>query len=244
MQRSARLLPIGLVVAVGLVLGAPRSLGAAPSHPRTADVPAIHALLALHRPAFARTGPSADAPPIRLVAPRTPLTQSRTVLPVIREAAGPAGALWFRVMLPMRPNGSSGWVRARAGSLMSADWEIVIHRAQRRALVLDDGQVRASFQVVVGKPSTPTPLGTFFVVEKLRLAPGVTEGPWTLATSAHSTVLREYEGGTGQVALHGTTGMSAPLGTFASHGCVRFAPTAISWIAGHVDAGTPVRIVR
>jgi lipoprotein-anchoring transpeptidase ErfK/SrfK len=37
--------------------------------------------------------------------------------------------------------------------------------------------------------------------------------------------------------------MSAPLGTFASHGCIRFAPAAISWIAGHVDEGTPVIIV-
>src|SRR5215831_15767795 len=76
MQRIAPLLPIGLVVAVGLALGSPRSIGAAPSHPRTADVPAIHALLALHRPTFARTGPNADAAPIRLLAARTPLTRS------------------------------------------------------------------------------------------------------------------------------------------------------------------------
>ena len=132
---------------------------------------------------------------------------------------------------------------ASAGSITSTGWKIVVHRAQRRVFVLDDGRVRGRFEVVVGKHSTPTPLGTFFVVEKIRLAPGVMEGPWTLATSAHSDVLRAYAGGTGQVALHGTVGMSAPLGTFASHGCVRFAPAAISWIANHVGAGTPVIIV-
>jgi len=243
MRRIARLSPMGLAVAVGVVLGVPRWVGAASSHPRTADVPAVQALLALHRPAFARSGPSAGAAPIRLLSPRTPLTRSDTVLPVLRESVGPAGALWLRVRLPTRPNGSTGWVRASAGSLTSTGWEIVVHRVQRRAFVLDDGRVRASFRVVVGKPSTPTPLGTFFVVEKARLAPGVTEGPWVLMTSAHSNVLRAYEGGTGQVALHGTTGMSAPLGTFASHGCVRFAPAAISWIARHVDAGAPVRVI-
>jgi lipoprotein-anchoring transpeptidase ErfK/SrfK len=127
--------------------------------------------------------------------------------------------------------------------MLSTGWEIVVHRSQRRAFVLDAGRVRASFEVVVGKPSTPTPLGTFFVVEKLQLAPGVTEGPWTLMTSAYSDVLRAYDGGTGQVALHGTIGMSAPLGTSASHGCIRFAPAAISWIAAHVDTGAPVIVI-
>ena len=242
MQRFARPLPMAVVVVVALVLCSPRSTGAAPNHPSATNVRAVQPLLALNRRTFARTGPSADAAPIRLVSARTALTRSPTVLPVIREATGPAGALWLRVRLPTRPNGSTGWVRASVGSITSTKWEIAVHRAQRTAFVLGDGKVRARFRVVVGKPSTPTPLGTFFVVEKLRLAPGVTEGPWTLTTSAHSNVLRKFDGGTGRVALHGTTGMSAPLGTFASHGCVRFAPAAISWIAYHVDAGTPVVI--
>src|SRR5262249_56596825 len=132
----------------------------------------------------------AECAPISLVPARTAFTRSATVLPVIREATGPEGALWLRVRLPTRPNGSAGWVRASVGSITSTDWEIVIRRAQRRAFVLAGGRARTSFAVVVGKPSTPTPLGTFFVVEKLRLAPGVTEGPWTLTTSAHSNVLR------------------------------------------------------
>jgi lipoprotein-anchoring transpeptidase ErfK/SrfK len=166
------------------------------------------------------------------------------VLPVLQEAIGPEGAHWLRVRLPLRPNGATGWVRASSGSIDSTGWEIVIHRAERRAVVLNHGEVRRSFTVVVGKPSTPTPLGSFFVVEKLRLAAGVAEGPWALATSAHSDALRTYEGGDGQVALHGTVGFSAPLGTFASHGCVRFAPAAISWIANHVGAGTPVIVIH
>ena len=109
---------------------------------------------------------------------------------------------------------------------------------------MNDGKVQASFPVVLGKPATPTPLGTFFVVEKLRLAPGVSYGPWALATSGYSEVLREFAGGDGQVALHGTVGLSGALGTFSSHGCVRFSPAAISWIASHVDLGTPVIVTR
>ena len=98
--------------------------------------------------------------------------------------------------------------------------------------------------MIVGKPSTPTPLGRFFVTEKLHIAPGVPEGPWALATSAYSDVLQEFAGGPGQIALHGTVGLDAPLGTFSSHGCIRFANAAITWLAHHIDAGTPIVVER
>ncbi len=98
--------------------------------------------------------------------------------------------------------------------------------------------------MIVGKPSTPTPLGRFFVTEKLHIAPGVPEGPWALATSAYSDVLQEFAGGPGQIALHGTVGLDASLGTFSSHGCVRFANAAITWLAHDIDAGTPIVVER
>jgi lipoprotein-anchoring transpeptidase ErfK/SrfK len=202
------------------------------------------ALLILDRPAIARAAPDAHARALGRVPVWTRFTRSRMELPVVQTATGPGGARWLRVRLPMRPNGATGWVPAAAGSAGATHWEIVVRRAERRALVLDEGNVRAAFAIIVGKPSTPTPLGTFFVVEKLRLAPGVAYGPWALTTSAYSNILDEFAGGDGQVALHGTVGLSGALGTFSSHGCVRFAPAAISWIANHVDPGTPVLVTR
>jgi hypothetical protein len=201
-------------------------------------------LLILDRTVDARAAPDPAARIVGVVPVWTPLTRSRMTLPVVRTAIGSGGGLWVRVRLPMRPDGATGWVRADAGSTGSSSWKIVIHRAERRAVVLDGGKVEESFPVVVGKRSTPTPLGTFFVVEKLRLAPGVAEGPWALATSAYSYALQQYGGGDGQVALHGTVGLSGALGTFSSHGCVRFAPAAISWIASRVGPGTPVIVTR
>jgi hypothetical protein len=47
----------------------------------------------------------------------------------------------------------------------------------------------------------------------------------------------------GQIALHGTGNLSGALGTAASHGCVRFAPRAITWPARRIGAGVPVSIV-
>jgi lipoprotein-anchoring transpeptidase ErfK/SrfK len=224
-------------VAAGLALASP---GASAAAGPGSGAP----LLVLERGTVARAAPTPAARDVVRLPARTPLTGEPAVLPIVQEAVGPGGGRWLRVRLPVRPNGATGWVPASAGSLASTEWEIVIHRSERRALVLEGARARESFPVVVGKRATPTPLGTFFVVEKLRLASGVSEGPWALATSAYSYTLPRYAGGLGQVALHGTVGFGAPLGTFSSHGCVRFAPAAISWIAAHVGAGTPVVVTR
>ncbi len=202
--------------------------------------PAQQQLLTLGDTVVVRTAPDPTAAPLRRVSAETPLTHARTVLPVIGSATGPSGGRWLRVRLPMRPNGATGWVPAYAGVLGATAWRIVVQRGARRAIVYEGARARARFSVVVGAPATPTPLGTFFVVEKLHLAPGVVEGPWALATSAYSTVLTDFDGGPGQVALHGTVGLDAPLGTAASHGCVRFGVRAITWLARRVGAGTPV----
>jgi lipoprotein-anchoring transpeptidase ErfK/SrfK len=230
--------PLGLV---GSILAGSALAGAA-SAAGTSSPPAsaVTRLLILDRPVEARAAPDAGARVLGVVPAWTHFTRSRMTLPIVETATGSGGGRWLHVRLPMRPDGAKGWVPADAGSAASTGWEIVIRRAERRALVLDGGKVQASFAVVVGKPATPTPRGTFFVVEKMELAPGVTEGPWALATSAYSNVLDDFAGGDGEVALHGTVGLGDPLGTFSSHGCVRFAPAAITWIANHVGAGTPV----
>ena len=164
------------------------------------------------------------------------------MLPIVQTAVGPSGGRWVRVRLPMRPNGVSGWVPAYNGKITKTNWRVVVHRSARTATVFHGTTARARYSVVVGQQSTPTPLGNFFIVEKIYVGPRVTDGPWALATSAYSDVLDQFAGGPGQVALHGVVGLRAPLGTFSSHGCVRFGNDAISWIATHVDNGTPVLI--
>jgi lipoprotein-anchoring transpeptidase ErfK/SrfK len=216
---------------------------AATSH-RHISLAGTTALLILDRPLEARAAPDASAHVVGVVPASTYFSRSRMTLPVVGTTIGSGRVRWVRVRLPSRPDGATGWVRADAGTLGRTGWKIVVRRGARRAFILEDGKQQASFAVVVGKPSTPTPLGRFFVVDKMRIAAGVTEGPWALATSAYSYVLTEFGGGDGEIALHGTVGLPDPLGTFSSHGCVRFAPAAISWIAGHVGLGTPVIITR
>jgi lipoprotein-anchoring transpeptidase ErfK/SrfK len=95
---------------------------------------------------------------------------------------------------------------------------------------------------VVGKPSTPTPAGNFFVEETLQMAGGEPGGPFALATSARSNALQEFEGGPGQIALHGRDNLGGTLGTAESHGCVRLDTASIDWLTARVEPGTPVTI--
>jgi lipoprotein-anchoring transpeptidase ErfK/SrfK len=165
------------------------------------------------------------------------------VLPVLR-AARANGRTWLHVRLPQRPNGASGWIAADGTAAGRTPWRIVIARSRRRAAVYRHGRRVRSFAVVVGAAATPTPLGSFFVAERVRQPRGSALGPWVLATSAYSDVLQEFDGGPGQIGLHGRTGLPAPLGTAASHGCIRFSDRAIAWLARRATAGTPVHVRR
>jgi lipoprotein-anchoring transpeptidase ErfK/SrfK len=98
------------------------------------------------------------------------------------------------------------------------------------------------FRTVVGKPSTPTPTGSFFVEETLLMPPGDPGGPFALALSARSDALQEFDGGPGQIALHGRDNLGGTLGAAESHGCVRLATQSIDWLAQRIGPGVPVTI--
>ncbi len=145
-------------------------------------------------------------------------------------------------MLPGRPNGSTGWITRKGTRKLITSWRVVVDLATRRVTAYHRGRAVRAFRAVVGKPSTPTPSGTFFVEETLRMAPGEPGGPLALATSARSNVLQEFEGGPGQIAIHGRDNLGGTLGTAESHGCIRLDTAGIDWLAARVEPGTPVTI--
>ena len=99
-----------------------------------------------------------------------------------------------------------------------------------------------SFKAVVGKPSTPTPTGQFFVEETVQMQPGEAGGPFALALSARSNVLQEFEGGPGQIGIHGRDDLGGTPGTAVSHGCIRLDTASIDWLTARIGPGTPVTI--
>jgi lipoprotein-anchoring transpeptidase ErfK/SrfK len=207
-------------------------------------VPPSQPLVALLHDHVARTGPNAHAGRIESVAARRPLTRARTVLPILARASSRKRGSWLQVRLPGRPNSHKGWISTNRTRLTSTYWRIAVKLSTRRLTVYFGGSVRRHFRVVVGKPSTPTPRGVFFIEEALALSSYEAGGPYALATSARSNVFQEFEGGPGQIGIHGTNNLSGEPGTAVSHGCIRLGTHAITWLARRVGAGVPLRIMR
>jgi lipoprotein-anchoring transpeptidase ErfK/SrfK len=206
--------------------------------PARASTPTGQSLVVLMAPHVARATPDAKGHRIETVPARTPLTRVRTVLPVVSPARGG----WVKVLLPGRPNAHAGWIRTYRTRPAFTPWRLRVDRSARRVIAYRDGVVQRRFSVVVGKASTPTPRGRFFVEESVRLASTAAGGPFALATSGRSNVLQEFEGGPGQIALHGMNHLSGAAGGATSHGCVRLTDAAIRWLAARIGGGGPVTI--
>jgi lipoprotein-anchoring transpeptidase ErfK/SrfK len=145
-------------------------------------------------------------------------------------------------MLPGRPNSSTGWIQRGGTRALVTPWHIVVSTSARRVRVYYNGRVARNFPAVVGKPSTPTPTGTFFVEETLTMPASMPGGPYALALSARSGVFQQFDGGPGQIAIHGRDGLGGDLGQAESHGCMRLNTAAIDWLAARIGAGVPVDI--
>lgn len=151
---------------------------------------------------------------------------------------------WLRVRLPVRPNGSSGWLPADHVAVRHSPHYLEVSRSRRRLIVFSRGRRTAAFRVVIGKPATPTPLGLFAVYDRVRQPdPKGFIGPWAVPLTAHSEKLRRYDGGPGLIAFHGRAGASLrdPLGSARSHGCIRMNNSRIRKII-RLKTGTAVRI--
>ena len=213
--------------------------GSAPAAELWAD-PSQRLVVLLHDHVV-RVKPNANARRVEVVASRRPLTRVRTVLPILGSSGRSS---WVRVRLPGRPNGHVGWISTRRTRETSTGWQIVVKISTRRVTVYNHDRVRRRFRAVVGKSSTPTPRGVFFIEEALALSSYDAGGPFALATSARSNVFQEFEGGPGQIGIHGTDNLSGALGTAVSHGCIRLGSQAITWLARRIGAGVPLVITR
>jgi lipoprotein-anchoring transpeptidase ErfK/SrfK len=235
MGRRVSLTAVGALLAVLSLGPAPAGAVAIAPKQRLAQVMTPHGV---------RARPDGHAPVIEVVQPRRPITNERTILPVLAHHRGRQGVMWLKVLLPGRPNSHTGWIKKLGTVGATTRWAIVVRLTQRRVDVFRNGRPAESFRAVVGKPSTPTPQGRFFVEEWLSIIPGYPGGPFALALSARSNVYQEFEGGPGQIALHGIYRIGGTPGTAASHGCVRLDSPAMAWLGTHIHGGVPVTITR
>lgn len=165
--------------------------------------------------------------------------------PTTLLAVGDLGAVpgWIQVQLPERPGHDYGWVRSADVYTTQTFDRIDVYLAQRELDFSRDGAVQLTTSVAVGGALTPTPLGLYYVTERIDLSaqPSGVYGAFILALSGYSEALTRFHGGAPQLAIHGTNA-PASIGNAVSNGCVRVPADALATLSGEVAVGTPVTI--
>ena len=178
------------------------------------------------------TLPVYAAPGERPFAKITPTQMGETWLPVVDRRDG-----WAKVLLPSRPNGSTGWLKTSQLETARTPYLVRVHVGSRELELFENGELVGSWPVAVGAPETPTPIGRTFLRGSIVDA-NQSYSPVILPLGAHRDTLDTYGGGPGTVALHGWPDTSV-FGGAVSHGCVRVPADALERLS-QVPLGTLV----
>jgi len=238
-MRSARILLL-LAVTAPLALGSGASVASAQGPERLSDEKTLSRWAHPNDRAIVRRRPDGDS---RSIVRLRYLTEDRQpeIYLALRRTWDESGQEWVKIRLPMRPNGTTGWVRRESlGPWHQVRTRLVISRRTLRAKLYNRGRVVWQARVGVGAPRTPTPAGRFYIREKLiALRGGTIYGPLAFGTSAYSS-LSEWPRG-GVVGIHGTNQPGLIPGR-PSHGCIRVRNRNIRQLSRRMPLGTPVRI--
>jgi len=225
--------------ATGSALGAPQGggpaplppLGPPPSRPRGPSMVAT----ALGGSVDIFGSPGAGQRTRQMESPQP--SGARLVM-LVREQQGE----WLKVLLPIRPNGSSGWIKRSEVSTFETDYYIVIGLSEHRITAFSGSAVILDERIGLGAGGTPTPTGLFYIKELLQPpSPGGPYGPYAYGLSAFSEVLFSFGGGPGTVGVHGTNDPSS-LGRNVSNGCIRMSNSGVTRLAKLLPLGVPVQI--
>jgi len=190
----------------------------------------------------ARKSPSTHAPVIATYRRINPQGAPQ-VFDLGPSIADSSGDIWFRALLPIRPNGTLGYIPARSVQLTQTLYRIVVDRHKLRLTVSKGCRQVTQFRIGLGKESTPTPNGTFYIISLLKPPiAGSVYGAYAYGLSAFSNAItiKSWEGG-GIIGIHGTNDPSS-IGDRQSHGCIRLNNSDISKLVPILPLGTPVEI--
>jgi len=227
------------LLAVAFALGAATPATAAAHSELPTRFPAAGELV---RSVAVRSAPSAAAPVVRVLRRFRPDAQFQIVL-ALGSRRGAGGRWWYRLSLPGRPNGGSGWVPADAVEASPVRNRIVVRLGARRLEVrrVSDGRVLLGAVVAVGRPGAATPLGRDFYVASAFVPTDPFFGSFALETSAYSRLTDWPDDGI--VGIHGTN-QPGLLGEAVSHGCIRVSNDVARRLERLAPLGTPIDILR
>ncbi len=193
----------------------------------------------------ARVAPRPDAAVRTILRSYTPYSTAPARFLATAAARDARGRDWVRVQIAERPNTSSAWVPAESVHLATTTTRIVVRLDSRRLEIWRDERRVSTYPAGIGRAVTPTPTGTF-AVEDTVMTPAAdreTYGRFVVTLTAHSTVLTRFNGGDGQIAIHGS-GSLGRVGRASSHGCIILGDAALTTVFQAVEPGTPVIVTR
>jgi lipoprotein-anchoring transpeptidase ErfK/SrfK len=149
---------------------------------------------------------------------------------------------WAKVVLPVRPNGTTGWVHVRDVELKLNSYRIVVDLSDHLLTAFNGKQKLLETRAGIGKGNTPTPGGGYYITQLWEPPnPNGPYGPFAYSLSGFSEVLTSFQGGDAIIGIHGTNRPDL-LGQDVSAGCIRISNDAITTLANQLPLGTPVRI--
>lgn len=154
---------------------------------------------------------------------------------------GTVGDQWVKVQLPVRPNASEAWVDTAGFTFDSHRYRAVVDLSAFSVQVFDGPEMISETGAVIGRESAPTPVGRWFVNDKVPGGGGV-YGSWILSLSAFSDTLEIFDGGLPVIAIHGTN-TPQDVGQALSSGCIRVPNDVVEFLVEELPLGTPVDIV-
>jgi lipoprotein-anchoring transpeptidase ErfK/SrfK len=181
--------------------------------------------------------PDATAPKLHL---SNPNTENVKRIFLVKQQQGTD---WLEVLLPVRPNGSTGWIKAADVDLVQDDYRVLVQLGAHRITVWNGADVVDDEPVGVGTAAAPTPPGEYYITEALTVPSfqRAAYGPFAFGISGHSNVYTTFGSGDGTIGIHGTA-ESDSIGKDASHGCIRLSNDGITKLIHQVPLGTPVEI--
>ncbi len=151
---------------------------------------------------------------------------------------------WLKVLLPIRPNGTKGWIHKSDVSLSRTTYRVEIALSAHQITVHKGKKKVLQGPIAVGTGQAPTPGGEYYITELVKSPnPNGDYGPYVFGLSAYSQKYERYAGGVGEIGIHGTNKPQL-LGKNVSHGCIRMSNKDIKKLAGMLPLGTPVTIKK
>ena len=239
-KRSAKLLSLAAVIAGIAAATSVHVGGAATSSSGVAletKFPAAGQLIV--NSVIVRRRPATNASKIKVMTYFRPDYRVQEIL-AVGKRTGSDGQPWYHISVPMRPNGTLGWIPAADVALAPTTSKIIVNVGRQDDRRLLPRQARRAWKGRRGSARHGDAARSLLRRGDVQARATIRSLASGRSRRARYSKLTEWPGG-GVVGIHGTNSPSL-LGQAVSHGCVRVSNATAAKLKRYAPVGTPIRI--